>query len=98
MPRIREKRKKITLTYKLEIIKLIERKAKVGDVAREYSLSPSTISNIIKNKDLILKSSIKFNKNSSRLRLSSQNSVEEALYIGFARLDLKKSPSHHYYV
>jgi hypothetical protein len=82
---MREEREKISLTQKLEIIKLIERKAKVGDVALEFNLSPSTISTIIKNRDLILKSSIKFNKNSSRLRLSSRNSVEDALSRGFAR-------------
>ena len=50
MASIKPKRKGLSVTAKMEIIKAVESVRKKGDIAREFGIVPSTLSTILKNK------------------------------------------------
>ncbi|XP_038077397.1 tigger transposable element-derived protein 4-like [Patiria miniata] len=81
MTSIKVKRKGLSLSTKMEIIKATEAGRKKGDIAREFGIVPSTLSTVLKNKqDIKAKFELsKFEPSRQRFRNATFEDVEEAL-------------------
>ena len=94
MASIKPKRKGLSVTAKMEIIKAVESGRKKGDIAREFGIAPSTLSTILKNKsDIKTKFELaKFEPTRQRFRNATYEDVEEALLRWFNANRAKNLP------
>ncbi|XP_072574493.1 ARL14 effector protein isoform X3 [Paramormyrops kingsleyae] len=75
------KRRSITLDFKRKIVLLIETKIKTqADIVRDYALSKSTVSDIWSNREKY-KTSSQFADGSKKMRKSTYDDVEDALFL-----------------
>ncbi|XP_060847983.1 tigger transposable element-derived protein 4-like [Rhopalosiphum padi] len=90
-----QKRKLTTLSLaeKVNLLKIIEKgEKKKQDIAKDFGIPASTLSTIIKNKDVILKN---FNKNSAtrkKMKLGEYSDIESCLLKWFQQCLDKKIP------
>ncbi|XP_072172602.1 tigger transposable element-derived protein 4-like [Diadema setosum] len=89
-----KKRKSLSLERKIEILRAVDSGRKKSDVAKEFELSSSTMSTIIKNKCRIEEQyeSAKYNPSHKRFRTAALDDVEEALIKWFRDVRDKNLP------
>lgn len=90
MERQRRKYRQILLSDKANIVRRLESGERVKDLAKEYSVSESTISHIKKQKEAIvlkhLQNSSIGNKENTRLGGGEHSALEEALFKWFCQM------------
>jgi hypothetical protein len=89
------KRKQLTIDQKCEIIQAVEKKTKSKtEIAKNYGINPSTLTEILKRKDSIITASQSgdFSPKRKRIRLGVHEDVENALYKWFISARDKNVP------
>lgn len=94
---LKRKRTVVTLETKVEIIRRLEKNESQSELARQYNLGKSTISEIYKQKEKILEFVSKLDSlDGSKQRKTMKNArhpqLDEALYMWFIQRRLKKDP------
>nr|XP_042905381.1 uncharacterized protein LOC122270769 [Parasteatoda tepidariorum] len=94
MGEVIRKRKQLTLSEKLTFLERIDTGKRLTAVAREFGISNSTASGIVKERSKIRMSHehYKLNGNRKRLRLSLYTDIDEAVYMWFKQMRAKNTP------
>ncbi|KAK9720966.1 CENP-B N-terminal DNA-binding domain [Popillia japonica] len=73
------KRKCLNIHDKLKVLESIDKDCKKKDVAKKFGIPPSSLSTIIKNRDLILKSSDNAGRETKRVKMCVFEDVDQAV-------------------
>lgn len=96
---MQQRRKRVVLTIedKLDILKLIDKSVSYHVIAEKYSIGKSTVGDIKKNRDKIMKfqqdaTDMGMKKKAKTMKLGEDRKLEEALYIWFRQKRMEGAP------
>lgn len=94
MPENIRKRRSISVKEKLDILSMIDNGHKLSAVAREFGISSSTASTIVKERHKIKMLSNHYNidPDRKRMRLGIYRDVDEAVHVWFRQMRMKNIP------
>lgn len=94
MPEIIRRRRSITVKEKLDILNMVDSGQKLSAVAREFGISSSTASTIVKERHKIkmLADHYNIDPERKRMRLGIYRDVDEAVHMWFRQMRMKNIP------